>query len=329
MTIVVTGSAGHLGDALMRTLRTRGGDPVGMDVKPSPTTDAVGSVTDREFVRRTLRGAHAVVHAATLHKPHVSTHRAQDFIDTNVTGTLVLLEEAFAAGVGTFVFTSTTSAFGAALKSEPGGPATWITEEAAPSLKNIYGATKLAAEHLCEMFARKGLPTIILRTSRFFPEEDDDAEIRAGYGLDNAQANELLYRRVDIEDAVEAHLCALSAAKNVRFGKYIISATTPFAFSDLEQLGTDPGAVLSRYFEDWSALYAERGWRMFPRIDRVYVNARAREVLGWRPRYDFAHAMASLRAGRNFRSDLARAVGSKGYHATRFSEGPYPVASTD
>jgi UDP-glucose 4-epimerase len=64
---------------------------------------------------------------------------------------------------------------------------------------------------------------------------------------------------------------------------------------------------------------------MFPGIGRVYVNGRARQELGWRPRYDFKHVIGRLEAGQDPRSPLARAIGSKGYHPTRFSEGPYPV----
>ena len=67
-------------------------------------------------------GVRAVYHAATLHKPHVATHSRQDFVDTNITGTLNLLEEAVAAGVEAFVFTSTTSVFGDALTPPPGLP---------------------------------------------------------------------------------------------------------------------------------------------------------------------------------------------------------------
>ncbi len=92
--ILVTGSAGHLGEALMRTLRGQGRDAVGLDLLESPFTDIVGSVADRDLVRRALDGVGAVLHAATLHKPHVGSHRRQDFVDTNVTGTLNLLEEA-------------------------------------------------------------------------------------------------------------------------------------------------------------------------------------------------------------------------------------------
>src|SRR3979490_2392387 len=101
-----------------------------------------------------MRDVHAVLHTATLHKPHVVTHTRQDFVDTNITGTLNLLEEAAIAGVRSFVFTSTTSAFGSALTPPPGSPAAWITEDVTPVPRNIYGVTKVAAESLCELFHR-------------------------------------------------------------------------------------------------------------------------------------------------------------------------------
>ena len=99
MKVLVTGSAGHLGEALVRTLMERGDEVVGLDVLSSPFTTHVGSIVDRAFVRDCMSGVRTVLHAATLHKPHVGTHSRQDFVDTNVTGTLNLLEEAVAAGV--------------------------------------------------------------------------------------------------------------------------------------------------------------------------------------------------------------------------------------
>ena len=155
MTILVTGSAGHLGEALMRSLRADGRDARGLDIAPSCFTDSLGSIGDRDFVRRCMRGAEAVIHTATLHKPHVATHTHQDFVETNITGTLILLEEAVAAGVQSFVFTSTTSAFGSALTPSAGEPSAWVTEDVVPIPKNIYGVTKVAAEALCELFHRK------------------------------------------------------------------------------------------------------------------------------------------------------------------------------
>src|SRR6266513_2953139 len=129
MAILVTGSAGHLGEALMRILHAAGNEAIGLDVKHSAFTHRIGSVADRDFVKKCMPGIHAVLHTATLHKPHIATHTRQDFVDTNVTGTLNLLEEASAAGVRAFVFTSTTSVFGRALTPLPEGPAAWITED--------------------------------------------------------------------------------------------------------------------------------------------------------------------------------------------------------
>jgi len=328
MTILVTGSAGHLGEGLMRTLRAAGRAVVGIDIKPSAYTDHVGSIVDRDFVAARMRGVEAVLHTATLHKPHVGTHSYQDFVDTNVTGTLTLLEAARAAGGRAFVFTSTTSTFGAALSPAPDEPAAWITEDVVPVPKNIYGATKTSAETLCELFARKHkLPVIVLKTSRFFPEADDDPDMRGAFGLDNAQANELLYRRGDIADMVSAHLAAIDRAAEIGFGRYIVSATTPFTPDDLAALRQDAAGVVARLFPQSVPLYAKLGWKMFPSVDRVYVNRKAREELGWEPRYTFAHALERLAAGEAFRSVLAGQVGSKGYHAEIFADGPYPVAS--
>lgn len=326
MKILVTGSAGHLGEALMRTLRETPHEAVGLDLLPSSFTDATGSIVDRDWVRVHMAGVEAVLHAATLHKPHVDTHTRQDFVDTNVTGTLHLLEEAVAAGVKAFIFTSTTSAFGHALRPPAGAPAAWISEEVAAVPKNIYGATKTAAEDLCQLFHQDhGMPCLVLRTSRFFPEEDDRKAIRKGYEDANAKANEYLYRRVDLEDAVSAHLCAIERAPALGFGRYIISATTPFTRGDLAALRTDAPGVVGRHFPGYREIYERRGWKMFPGIERVYVNERARQDLGWRPRHDFAAVLARLRAGEDFRSPLARAVGAKGYHAASVRARPYPL----
>jgi len=316
MRILVTGSAGHLGEALVRVLRDAGHEVTGIDILASPFTSVVGSIADRALVRRSVDGAEAVLHAATLHKPHVGSHRRQDFVDTNVTGTLNLLEEAVAAGVGRFVFTSTTSAFGRALTPREGEPAAWITEDVEPVPRNIYGVTKTAAEDLCELVHRDhGMPCLILRTSRFFPEADDRAEVRAAHDDTNIKVNELLYRRVDLEDLVSAHRLAMDGAPEIGFGRYIISATTPFTRADLPALRTDAPAVVRRHVPEYEALYAARGWTMFPSLDRVYDNTRAREELGWAPRFDFRYALQRLQAGEAPRSELADVVGAKGYHA--------------
>lgn len=326
MKILITGSAGHLGEALARVLQDLGHSVIGFDLFHSHFTNQVGSILDREQIRRCMKGVGAVLHTATLHKPHVGTHSRQNFVDTNITGTLNLLEEAALAGVGAFIFTSTTSAFGDALTPPAGAPAAWITEDVSPVPKNIYGVTKAAAENLCELFYRNHrLACLVLRTSRFFPEADDNEETRHAYEDGNVKANEFLYRRVDLEDVVSAHLLAIEKAPAIGFGRYIISATTPFTRDDLFDLRGNAPQALKRRVPDYEAEYARRGWKMFPGIDRVYVNERARKDLDWRSRYDFRYVLDRLKAGDDPRSPLSRIIGSKGYHARKFTRGPYPV----
>jgi nucleoside-diphosphate-sugar epimerase len=326
MKIMVTGSSGHLGEALVRTLREMNHEVIGLDIKTSAFTSVAGSVHDVECVGDCMRGVQIVYHAATLHKPHVATHSMQQFIDTNVSGTLTLLQAARANGVKAFVFTSTTSVFGDALRPPAGTPAAWVTEDVKPIPKNIYGVTKTAAEDLCLLFQRQhGLNCIILRTSRFFPEEDDDKLKREKYTGENAKANEYLFRRVELEDVVSAHLAAADRAGELGFGRYIISATTPFLPDDLQVLNTNAAAVVRKRAPGYAEIYDRLGWQMFDTIDRVYVNEAARRDLLWKPKYDFNYILESLKTGDYPKSRISQSVGSKGYHDQVFKDGPYPL----
>ncbi len=284
MRILVTGSSGHLGEAMVRTLRAADHQVVGLDTAASPFTGHVASTS----IALRCGAAWGAWRQSCIPRP--CTNRTwpptpdRTFVDTNITGTLNLLEEALAVGVGRFIFTSTTSAFGSALTPPAGAPAAWITEDLRPVPKNIYGATKTAAEDLCELFHRRHrLACLILRTSRFFPEVDDDAALRGEYDDANIKANEYLYRRVDLQDVVDAHLLALEKAPSIGFGRYIISATTPFQPDDLPGLRVNAPAVVTERVPDYEAEYARRGWKMFPTIERVYVNSRARTDLSWNP----------------------------------------------
>jgi UDP-glucose 4-epimerase len=256
----------------------------------------------------------------------VATHTRADFVATNVAGTLTLMEAAVAAGVGSFVLTSTTSVFGRALTPQPGAPAAWITEATVPLPRNVYGATKLAAEHLAEeVHQTEGMPVVVLRTSRFFPEPDDRPDARAAFGDDNLKANELLHRRVDLADLVDVHLLAATRAPALGFGRYVVSATTPFDRGDAGALADDVAGVVADRFPEQPELYAQRGWRLPSAIDRVYDNALARAELGWRPAYGYATMLADLAADRDWRSPITHEVGSKGYHGDAYVDGLYPV----
>lgn len=120
---------------------------------------------------------------------------------------------------------------------------------------------------------------------------------------------------MDLEDVVTAHRLGLERSPAIGFGRYIVSATSPFCPDDLSELRTDAPRVVSRLFPAFESIYAERGWAMLPAIDRVYVKALARRDLGWNPLYDFGYALEQLRTGHDPRSSLARTIGAKGYHS--------------
>lgn len=296
MRVLLTGSSGWLGRFLAPRLMRAGHTVIGLDVVPGAATDVVGSVAERSVVDRVFADhGEAVIHAGALHKPDIARFPAQAFVDVNVAGTLNLLQAAACAGHDRFVFTSTTSLMiSQAIRDGEGAAAVWLDETTGPlEPRNIYGVTKLAAEGLCRLFALEhGLNCAVLRTSRFFPEDDDT--IRDIHG-ENLKAVELLCRRLTVEDAAEAHVAALAKASG--FEVFVVSAPTPFARSDVAALKSDAAGVIARYFPDAPALFAQRGWLLPRSIGRIYDSTKAERLLGFRAGTDFASVLRALREG--------------------------------
>lgn len=215
----------------------------------------------------------------------------------NVTGTLNLLEAAAAAGHERFVFTSTTSLMiSQAIRDETAEHAVFLDESAGPlAPRNVYGVTKLAAEGLCRLFSLEhGLGCVVLRTARFFPEDDDTHRELSG---ENLKANEFLNRRLTVEDAARAHCCALERALDIGFDTFVISAPTPFVRADAASLKADAAAVVGRLYPDAPGLFSRRGWSLPRSIGRVYDASRAERILGFRCETDFGAVLAALRRG--------------------------------
>ncbi|MGX5827258.1 NAD-dependent epimerase/dehydratase family protein [Mesorhizobium sp. 43Arga] len=302
MRILLTGSSGGLGSVLAPRLRALGHEVIGLDPVPSVETQMIGSIADRDLVMRAVgdNRIEAIIHSGALHKPNIGSRANSDFVATNVQGTLNLLDAAVASSVKRFVFTSTTSLMisQAIRDGFKGGArkAVWLTEEMSPEPRNIYGVTKLSAEDLCRLYhLQHGLPVVVLRTARFFPEADDMAHAIEQSDA-NTKANELLFRRLTVEDAAQAHVAALEKASQLGFDIFIVCAPTPFRPDDCAELIADAPSVVARYFPAFPALYARKGWTMFSSIDRVYDASRARDRLGFVCKASFADVLAALRA---------------------------------
>ncbi len=160
--------------------------------------------------------------------------------------------------------------------------------------RNIYGVTKLAAEELCRLFNHlHRLPVLVLRTSRFFPEEDDMAHAIVQSG-ENTKANEFLFR--GSASRMRRGACRRPVkGEGDRFRHLHRSAADAVPPRGLPR--PDHGCPRGGRppVPEYRTLYDRRGWTMFDTIDRVYDAAKAERVLGFRCRTDFAAILAGLR----------------------------------
>lgn len=167
--ILVTGSAGRVGRAVVAALRAGGRTVRGLDLKPSGTgrEETVGSLEDAQAISKAMVGVSAVLHLGAF-MSWVPADRDRMFA-TNVEGTRRLLDAASAVGVRRFVFASSGEVY-----PENRPEFLPVTEDHPLRPNSPYGLTKLLGEELVGFYQRtSSMETVILR----FSHTQDAAEL--------------------------------------------------------------------------------------------------------------------------------------------------------
>jgi UDP-glucuronate 4-epimerase len=312
MRVVVTGCAGFIGSHLAEAVLRDGHTLIGID----SVTDYYETDLKRESVKRLsehsgftfaeadmctadlvelLDGAEVVYHQAGQPGVRLSwSDQFPDYVSRNVIATQRLLEAAKLTRPRRIVFASSSSVYGNA----PHYP---TTEQALPQPHSPYGVTKLAAEHLCGLYAANwGVPTVALRYFTVYgPRQRPDmglnkfidaAQRQAPLPLfgDGEQIRDFTY----VSDVVDANLAAATA--DVAPGTVVnIAGGRPVTVNQLLRLLRD--AVGSELRIEHLPEQAGDIRRTGGAVDLAH------QLLGWSPQVDVADGVAAQYAWQSAR----------------------------
>lgn len=213
--LIITGAAGFLGHHLCRSLAQAGHQLTLIDLRENPEfPTTIADVRDAVAMLEYIRDADAVFHLAALIEAGESVKHPQQFVDSNITATVNILEAMRENGVTRFVFSSSAAVYGDSIRIP-------IHEDDRTLPVNPYGVTKLAMEGLVSSYVKShGFSGIGLRYFNLYgPEEHHQPETHAiprfieqikserlvtVYG-DGGHVRDYIY----IDDVVRAHLSAL------------------------------------------------------------------------------------------------------------------------
>jgi nucleoside-diphosphate-sugar epimerase len=298
---LVTGAAGFLGRTLVRTLLARGDTVRALDLYEPDGAEPevewlIADVRDDEAVRRACQGMEVVHHLAAL----IPQRQADDarMKAVNVGGTQHVLEGALAAGVQRVVYLSSVEIFGvpSIVPCPEDGPLAPLGE---------YGRNKIAAEALCRQAAEQGLEVAILRPPTIVGPGLDEpflvgllSDARAGKPVTLLGKGQNRFQFVHAEDVVAACLLAAEHPAAVGEAFNIGSADVPPIRQMVEEVLTRVGSGSTvRSIPVTAAKIAMALLRPFGRAplepehlaiavsDYVFDIAKARQMLGWEPRW--------------------------------------------
>lgn len=238
----------------------------------------LGDVRDARFVEDACQGMDTVFHLAALIAIPYSYHAPESYVDTNVKGTLNVLEGVRRAGCRRLVHTSTSEVYGT--------PATLPITEAHPLQgQSPYSATKIAADKLCEAYwASFGVPVITLRPfNTYGPRQSTRAVLPTMIAQLLAGRTEIRLGRLDpqrdltyVSDTVEGFVKAAEAA-GVEGDVIQLGTGRTVSVGDLFDIACRTIGVQARVVQDPA--------RVRPTASEVLVllsdPSKARTTLGW------------------------------------------------
>ena len=167
--VLVTGSAGTIGRIVCRALLARGHAVRAFDLQPTPAVDdaRVGSITDRTAVDSAAAGMTTLVHlAATPDDADFLT----DLLPNNIVGLYHVMEAARAGGVQRVILASTIQVSGGLPR---GASPIRVEDGVAPY--GLYGATKIFAESVGRVYAKKHGMVVIAARIGWLPRNPENA----------------------------------------------------------------------------------------------------------------------------------------------------------
>ncbi len=297
-TVLITGADGFIGSHLTEALVRKGHkvrafvlynsfnswgwlDHCSPEVKDQFEVFA-GDIRDPYGVKEAMKGCDAVLHLAALIAIPFSYHSPDTYVDTNVKGTLNVLQAARELGVSRVIHTSTSEVYGTA-RFVP------ITEEHPLQGQSPYSATKIAADQLAYSFyASFGLPVVIARPfNTYGPRQSARAVIPTIITQIASGKRQIKLGAVSptrdfnyVQDTVAAFIAALQSGKGlgevVNFGSNFEISIGDTALAIAEAMNVEVEIVTDEQRLRPANSEVERLWA---------ANGKARELFGWQPAY--------------------------------------------
>jgi len=314
---LVTGASGFIGGHLVERL-VREGCEVRALVRRTSNVSLLrkldvelvyGDITVPETLGPAVRDVDVVFHLAAYYTFH---GKKELYWKVNVEGTRNMASASLDAGVGRFVYCSTTEAVGPTGK-EP------VTEDVKPNPTYEYGRSKLAAEEVVREFMGRGLDATIVRPSGVYgPRNIDDVAyyfimLIASGGLMSRVipgSGETLIQFVHVEDAVQGLFLA-GIKREAKGQTYFITEERAYMYNEVYEILSEvldvkvkrfhvPGWLAKAMIAPVEALYKLIGKENFMYHvstiqamleNRVYSIEKAKRELGYKPKYDLRRGM--------------------------------------